>query len=287
MGVWPECIDDAPNDLCLDHWLLVNRQVYSLLFGPQTEFSLDAPGYLLYGPINDPGTYAALTPLGEEFAVDVLAVASADFDEPGALDNLPCDAGAAFAAQDVSGGLIFADLFRGKTAIAVSALQVSRRLSTGQMSHALHIVDTLPFGLAEALRDYRDSLAQLALVPPPPQCFVNCNGGLVMVDPSFCDQLRDIDTQFRVCFHNAYTHYRLCMRQFIRDAMIAAVFCAAACGLVPNPFSCAACLAGAAGYLGASINRCDHLSTDVINCSTARNIQRQAVIQAACSSVPP
>jgi hypothetical protein len=151
--------------ICIDEWISINQNVHSLLFGPNSAFSLDAPGYRLFAPVTSASIQNAETPSGISFALDVLALAPAGFDEPGGLDNLPSGAADAILAKEVSGGFMYADMIRGMTAVAVSGVYISFRQDNGQMAQSFYVLGTLPFDLAESLRLDRD-----LSMPPRPAC---------------------------------------------------------------------------------------------------------------------
>lgn len=281
----PEEVDPI-GTICIDEWIAVNEQVHHLLFGPSSHFSLDAPGYLLLAPVTAVGLKSAQSPAGTSFFLDVLALSPAGFDEPGSLDDLPPDMAAAIVASEVSAGLVHAEMIRGITAVAVRAVHISRRLSNGQMSHSFYVLDTLSFEVAEALRAYRDSSSVLPRVPPPPPCDIDCNGDGItdLNDPAVCDALDVIDTQFQVCLQTEKANYDLCMKQMLRRGIGTGVVCGITCGFSLG-LLCGGCLAGGLTLTLDKLDECEMIAQNMVNCFTARGIQRQNTILNACQGV--
>jgi hypothetical protein len=157
--------DDLPveGELCLDAWINANTIVHQLLFGPGSSFSIDAPGYRVFGPIGLPGFYGASTPLGTPFILNVMAFVSAGLNEPGALDGLPPNLVATAISQQVSAGFIFGEMMRKDASVPVEALYIGRLGSNGQPVYSFHVFRIMPLDLAES---FRTSSEFLQAVPP-------------------------------------------------------------------------------------------------------------------------
>lgn len=278
-------------EVCIDDWLAANNQVHSLLFGPGSQFSTQSPLYTLFSPVVALGYKKARTASGINFSIDVLEFIPTEFDAPGGMVYLPAGAAETIANHEISGGIVFADMVRGTTAVAVMAMYFSVRPDDGAMTHALLVIKTLPFELAEGLRAARTlsdpGTFPPPLVPPEEGCWIDCDGdGVVDSDiPSFCGAQQQLNTDYLACRATKLDSLKNCLR--IQLGFMVFLYAACMVGCAVAPPSCVYCLLSLPATAAGIGVACYAIEQDLRNCYTEYLTRLDAAVRQACESVNP